>query len=37
MSDYLGIEKLTALAGDHPNYLGWVPLERVLNQKPQER
>ncbi len=21
-------------AGDHPKYLGWVALERVLNQKP---
>ncbi len=28
------IEKLTALTGDHPKYLGWVALERVLNQKP---
>ena len=24
-----------ALTGDHPSYLGWVPLERVLNQKPK--
>ena len=31
---YLDIEKLTALTGDHPKYLGWVPLERVLKQKP---
>ena len=23
-----------ALTGDHPEYLGWVPLERVLDQKP---
>ena len=30
---YLAIEKLTALTGDHPEYLGWVALERVLNQK----
>ena len=37
IDDYLGIEKLTTLTGDHPNYLGWVPLKRVLNQKPQER
>lgn len=28
--DYLAIEKLTALTGDHPDYIGWVPLERVL-------
>ena len=34
IDDYLEIEKLTALTGDHPKYLGWVALERVLNQKP---
>ena len=34
IDDYLAIEKLTALTGDHPEYLGWVPLERVLSQKP---
>ena len=34
IDDYLAIEKLTALTGDHPKYLGWVPLQRVLNQKP---
>ena len=34
IDDYLAIEQLTALTGDHPNYLGWVPLERVLKQKP---
>lgn len=34
VDDYLGIEKLTALTGDHPKYLGWVALERVLDQKP---
>ena len=31
---YLDIEKLTALTGDHPKYLGWVPLEHVIDQKP---
>ena len=36
IDDYLAIEKLTALTGDHPEYLGWVALERVLNQKPRE-
>ena len=36
IDDYLAIEKLTALTGDHPKYLGWVALERVLNQKPRE-
>ena len=34
IDDYLAIEKLTALTGDHPKYIGWVALERVLNQKP---
>ena len=32
---YLAIEKLTPLTGDHPEYQGWVALERVLNQKPR--
>ena len=32
--DYREIEKLTALSGDHPRYIGWVPIERVLQQKP---
>ena len=34
IDDYPAIEKLTALTGDHPKYLGWVALDRVLNQKP---
>ncbi|MBR2676163.1 MAG: hypothetical protein IKE28_04555 [Solobacterium sp.] len=34
IDDYLEIETLTALTGDHPKYLGCVPLQRVLNQKP---
>ena len=34
IDNYLEIEKLTSFTGDHPKYLGWVPLERVLNQKP---
>ena len=34
IDDYLAIEKLTALTGDHPKYLGWVSLERILDQKP---
>lgn len=33
---YREIEGLTALTGDHPKYLGWVPLERVLAQKPEK-
>ena len=32
---YTEIERLTALTGDHPKYLGWVPLDRVLVQKPK--
>ncbi len=31
---YLQIEELTALTGDHPKYIGWVPVSRVLAQKP---
>ena len=34
IDDYLDIEKLTALPGEHPKYLGWVPLGRVLKQRP---
>ena len=35
--DYLRIEKLTAVGtNDHPCYIGWVPVERVLGQKPEE-
>ena len=30
---YLDIEKLTAPSGDHPGYIGWVPVSRVLTQK----
>ena len=33
---YREIERLTALSGDHPRYIGWVPLERVLRQ-PSDR
>ena len=35
IDDYLAIEELTALTGDHPRYLGWVALDRVLHQKPR--
>ena len=31
--DYQEIEALTTLSGDHPKYIGWVPVERVLKQK----
>ena len=30
-------EGLTALTGDHPRYIGWVPLTRVLAQKAPEQ
>lgn len=33
---YLEIEKLTAVTGDHPKYIGWVPISRVLAQKDTE-
>lgn len=32
---YLEIERLTAVTGDHPKYIGWVPVSRVLMQKPE--
>jgi hypothetical protein len=35
IAGYTEIERLTALSGDHPKYLGWVPLDRVLAQKPE--
>ncbi len=34
IDDYLEIEKLSA-QGVYPGYLGWVPLERVLAQRPE--
>ena len=30
IDDYLAVENLRAPSGDHPRYLGWVPVERVL-------
>ena len=30
---YRDIEAITALSEDHPKYIGWVPVERVLKQK----
>lgn len=32
--DYHAIEEMTALTGDHPRYLGWIPVARVLRQSP---
>ena len=34
IDDYREIEAMTALSGDLPRYIGWVPIERVLKQKP---
>ena len=33
IDDHRGIEAFMALSGDHPKYIGWVPVERVLKQK----
>lgn len=33
IDDHLEMEKLTALTGDHPRYIGWVPVARVLAEK----
>ena len=33
IDDCREIEAMTALSGDHPKYIGWVPVERVLKQK----
>ena len=32
IDDYREIEAMTALPGDHPKYIGWVPVERILKQ-----
>ena len=34
IDDYLELEKMTAQSGDHPRYIGWVPIDRVLAQRP---
>lgn len=34
---YLEIEKLAALTGDHPKYIGWVSVTRVLAEKEHDR
>ena len=31
--DFQEIEQLISPIGEHPRYIGWVPLERVLSQK----
>ena len=35
IDDCREIEAMTARSGDHPKSIGWVPIERVLKQKPQ--
>ena len=35
VNNYQAIESLTALTGDQPRYLGWVPVERILRQEPE--
>ena len=35
IDDYLELEKMTATSGNHPRYIGWVPIDnRVLSQRP---
>lgn len=29
-------KELSALTGDHPKYIGWVPVSRVLAQKEND-
>ena len=36
IDDYLEIEAITTLSGNHPKYIGWVPVERVLKQKEHD-
>ena len=36
IDDYLALEKLTANSNDHPRYLGYVPIEYVMNYRPKE-
>lgn len=33
IDNYRDIDAMTALSGDHPKYIGWVSVERVLKQK----
>ena len=36
IDDFMKIENLSSMIGEHPKYIGWVPLARVLMQKPNE-
>ena len=33
IDDYLKVESLMALTGDHPKFIGWVPINRILKQR----
>lgn len=33
IDDFMKIENMTSIAGEHPKYIGWIPLTRVLLQK----
>ena len=33
IDSYREVEAMTARSGDHPMYIGWVPIERVLRQE----
>ena len=35
IDDYRDIDAMTALSGDHPKYIGWVPVDRVLMQNEE--
>lgn len=36
IDDYQQITQFTTPIGEHPRYIGWVPLARVLRQKPNQ-
>lgn len=36
IDDFMQIECLTFIMGEHPRYIGWVPFKRVLLQKPHK-
>ena len=36
IDDFMQIECLTFIMGEHPRYIGWVPFKRVLLQKPDK-
>lgn len=36
IDDFMQIESMKSSVGEHPKYIGWVPLKRVLLQKPDK-